>query len=256
MSLPGDCNILAKIKDMMLIGKGVYGKAYLYHEKIEGEDCRCVVKISEIGHETDIERFINNDNYTNSFHKFGLAPEICKTFICSGEVYLCVTIMDYIPGSTAEKLFMTNRMTKDMVDILFERIDELHQHAVHGHGDLNFGNMIYSNEIWMFIDYDYKVVVSDEPPWNDYFSIMTSLDKLIPKDADSHISFKIKNYIYDKIFERYQEYSLDMNVSKQYPTLIPELIKLYNEYINLKLQHGNLTNDDMNLLHELSEEAT
>jgi len=141
----------------------------------------------------------------NAAADIGLAPRIYNSSVCSNE---CRLYMEYIPSESMFDVMNKGRLTESILHVVFGELRKLYTVAPHGHGDLNFGNVLLSGQTSSlrvyFIDFTtYYGVYSKRDPVMDlwqmlYYANRTGLYKRYP--------FLIPNLL-SEIKLHYKEYA-------------------------------------------------
>lgn len=82
-------------------------------------------------------------NVNNIAADAGLAPRIYSWVTRSDG---CHIEMDYTPGTNLYRLIHKGLLTSAVLNKVFLAIKKLHQHLEHGHGDMNFGNILVTGK--------------------------------------------------------------------------------------------------------------
>jgi len=126
----------------------------------------------------------------------GMAPFVYEHTVCQKS---CRLYMDYVPGVTMAIVLkqMPVRDAMSVIDKMFKQIKRLHKILPHGHGDLSFQNIMYTNghpgvQDIMFIDFTTaNGVYSTRDSILDYLQLLYYA-----------ISYKIRTELYVYLMDR------------------------------------------------------
>lgn len=82
-----------------------------------------------------------NVRINNVIASVNLAPRVYSVSVRPDG---CHVVMDYTTGTNLYKLIHKGSMTKDILKRVFAGIRLLHKNLPNGHGDMNYGNVLYS----------------------------------------------------------------------------------------------------------------
>jgi len=219
------CSEYRKIIKQKLIGEGLFAKVYLHCilNNKGGEVCKYVVRVQLECNEYEYKKLEKEKYITNKLNDHGLAPKIHKIIQCREREYeypICMTLMDYVPGSTLFSLMIKNKLTKKIIDITFAKIEELNKITIHG--DLHFKNIIYQDGKIIFIDI--SRVFHDTPPYDDYVRLLFHLDHY----CKEYLKHELCYYIYDKIFAILKPHRKDKNLVEWFDLYEPIMAYKYD----------------------------
>lgn len=167
----------------------------------------------------------------------GFAPMIHEYKVCGTRN--CRLYMDYIPGTTLTRILKADNenLIIHVFDLLFKSLSKLHRILPHGHGDMNFQNVLYVpggvngkyNEI-VFIDFTVSYVDYRSRHYIlDYLQMLYYIN-VMHLDPGVHIMLTDKTLIY--MFEILD--ASRANNSQTFKDIREDLVPVYiNEYTEL-----------------------